>query len=206
MNIPIQHNSHAIKVHACGKIRYWIYLWAILVFVFKMTNTDWGNISAIVAATILIVTSAIGVGKWGIRKKQLSNPFDIYSPVWKGRISNIPVVSSTDRQYMKIIVKIKAELYVESILIQFKGNGKLPNIMELDDWGLGRHNKDQQVYISTIEDGRCWQYSQPLHCNAKSSIRIGIEYIATDTFDGQIDFTFMAQGLSKCKSIRCNVI
>ena len=187
------------------RIRHWIYFWALLVFVFRMTNTDWGNISAVVAAVILIVTTIIAICKWIIRKKQLSHPFDIYFEKWDVPIPNIPMMPSNDSQYIEIVVRVKAELYVESISIKFQGDGKLPKIHDLYDWSMGRHNKDQQVYVGTIEDGMCWQYTRPLHCNAKSNIKIGIEYVAIDTFNGQIEFTFMAQGLSKWKAIRCNV-
>jgi len=121
-------------------ISYWIWFWGGMTVVVLMITqgTDWsmwGVIIAVVTLACVLGGVVISIRNWFINKRQLKNPFDVYYEQPKENVECVKQANTSKiTQYLNITLKINANVYVEHISIEFKGNGEIPKIKRLYDW------------------------------------------------------------------------
>ena len=80
------------------------------------------------------------------------------------------------------------ETHVEFVAILFDGQGTAPVIKGLNDWQWKSipHYIDQYTLPDDLEGRWYWRYETPEHRLRRARITIGINFLATDWFDGYL--------------------
>ena len=187
----------------------WIYFWGAVTVIVLMVaqGTDWnfwGVVIGSITLALVIVAAVVPVIRNIIHKQQLKNSFDVYYEQEEDDTKDMITISASDApQCLNTTLRMRTEVYVESISLQFIGNGKTPEIIDFYDWYHGINvQKDPNVYTHSVIDGtRYWNYIQPHRRPAESRIKIGVSFIAPDLFDGRLEFGFTAPGVRQRKSL-----
>jgi len=169
-----------------------------------MMGTDWGIIASIISAAILIAGTLYAVFRWGIRKIQIKNPYDVYyEPEIDAIKHNMIVNASRDSKYLQVTLRVKTEVNVERVSLKFEGVGEIPQIKNLYDWNWGLGITDPSIFTFPVADGSWyWRYNSPIRRFRNSRIKIGIRYIAINSFSGELKIGFTAApGESRYKSL-----
>ena len=175
----------------------WIYFWAVLSIMFHITGTEWGTYASVISAVILIGGLICTWIKCGYRRAKLHKPFDVSCGQKEDVTEKSCIVNASNNpQYLNVTLEINTEVYIDHISVEFRGNGKIPEIKKLYDWfhGVGEQ-KDTNVYTHSVIDGTWyWRYIQSYRRPLKSHVKIGIEYLAPNSFDGNLMFGLTALG------------
>lgn len=173
---------------------------AVIAFMCLEQGALWGSIVAgIVSVGVIIWT----IGKWGIRQCRLHELFDAYYEQ-REKIGKHSFTIGTHRsvQTVKITLLMKANINIGTINLDFKSErGPIPEIQGLHDHNLGQAHPDFR-WIKQLDDS--WNCQVILHPyrNRGQRIRIGIELIALDLFNGYLEvFLSSEEGAKKTISL-----
>ncbi len=116
-----------------------------------------------------------------------------YQPSQVATASRHETNASPDAQRVHVTLRLALDTHVEFVAIRFDGAGTLPRIGGLDDWQW-EQGKPPGIHAYSVKtDGRWyWQYETPHHRFENSRITIGMDYLATDYFDGFLVFEMTA--------------
>ena len=186
--------------------RLWIIIWGVVAIVCGLTFTIWGAIVSTIAV-LLIAVSLFFNSRWGktiYRKIMLRNPFE----AWYGESVEKPIISSCiintsgDPQHLRFTLCMKNELDISFIQLAFVGEGKTPKIKSLYDWLRAIPSKPEDVECYEMQDGSWyWRYHSPWPRFAGARVTIGIKCLATDSFDGELQFRLTAIQVPKGISV-----
>jgi hypothetical protein len=166
-----------------------------------ITLTDWGAIAAIVAAAIAVISAFVISIRWLWHRFRLINAFKVYyEPVTDIIKCSYIAEASPDPQYLQVTLRMNTELNVEFVWIQFRGNGEIPTIKSLYDWNWGIGRKSPTINTYPVQGGTWyWHNYPPLRRTSGGRIKIGIEYVATQPFEGKLEFGLTAIEFEKAK-------
>ncbi len=92
-------------------------------------------------------------------------------------------------QYIRFSLRMKRELTLLFICLVFMGDGKPPIIEDVYDWYKGHGFKPKDVSVDRVIDGNWyWTFTPPSKRFKGSNTTIGIDCIATEPFDGVLEF------------------
>jgi hypothetical protein len=177
----------------CGKIEIQlIYLlgvialgvWAMYQIVIDPITWD----SAVAVILFLIVALPPFIF-WLIKKHRKRTSFrPEYQLSQEVSVFKYETYASQKPQYTQLTLRMTFETYVEFVALLFDGQGTLPVINRLDDWQRKHAPHYVEAYsLPNDPEGRWyWEYETPRHRFKKSRITIGINFLATDYFDGYL--------------------
>jgi hypothetical protein len=175
----------------------WIIIWGILTLMFtwltETTQNIWIFWTTIVSAAILV--GGLIITTWKFANKSMGKR-TLFTPMYqdsKDAIAfNHQTEASDKQQRVEVTLRMALETHVEFVAVLFRGEGTIPTIQSLDDWQYGIGNRPDYISISNpindTESRFWWRYKTPEHRNKSSRITIGINYLATDYFNGHLEF------------------
>ena len=187
---------------------------AIISVLARTTLTDWGSWAAIIAAAVVVSILFFGVLKWLVKQ---CRKHTLFKPAYQDSeivIAFLHKVDASEKvQRVRVTLRMAFETHVEFVVILFGGKGTLPSIKGLDDyqWGQGSGAIPPWVFVNRLvgdpEDKWFWRYHmKPEHRDKSTRITIGIDFQATDYFDGYLEFQMRTIDASKVQRLPFQVI
>lgn len=151
---------------------------------------SWDSAVAVILFIIAILPSAVPLAVRKYRMRALFWPE--YQPSQVAHALEWATDAKSEQQRLQITLRLALETHVEFIAIRFEGAGTLPTIGGLDDWQWAGNGKAPSISAYPVPgagDGRWyWHYTTPNHRFRNARITIGMDYLATGYFDGNLVF------------------
>lgn len=185
---------------------------AVISVLCARTLTDAGSWAAIVAAAVVVGGLIFGFVRWMIRTFREQVLFRAeYQHSEQLSVFTHEVDASSSLQRVQITLRMRMNTFVEFVALVFNGNGTLPEIKGLDDWVWGEGKMDSNIRTYPVpyapQKGTWyWRYSSPQHRFRRSRITIGMNFLATDWFDGYLEFQMTSQDAPKIQRLPFKVI
>ena len=199
-----------------GKIRAdtvalvaWIMLGMFAAYQIVLDPLTWDSI---VATGLFLLGALPWVLPRAFKAWRLKKLFTLeYQPSQDASALQHRVDASHIQQRVPITIRMTLDCYVEFVALYFEGHGTLPVIQSLDDWQWGRGGRPPQVYppYTVPNDPRgtwYWQYQSPHHRLKHARITIGIDYLATDYFDGHLVVRITTTGGARMHTLPFSVL
>ncbi len=188
-------------------ILYWIWFWAILSILFRMTGTDWANIASVISAVILIAGTAYGIYKWVVYRRQLANAFDI---VWS--LDKVKYIAEEGRERrtektlrlkpntinrIVIVVQSKQPYSTKKVTMQFNPKRQRKGHAKLSDIGILNVKDEHSVWgypyleykpIPTGLGGVNVFYKEPIEKGSQDPLYLTLKIQTHDAWKGYLVF------------------
>jgi len=153
----------------------------ILLAITDNTKNNWTFIAGMVTASLVVLGTGYGVGKWIIARIRLHQLFEAYyEPNDKGILK-----VSAQPQYIRITLKMKTEVHLSSISIAVEGNGQSLDLHEATEGYPG--GRDPDIVCTKIEDQSLRLRVTRQRCRYRGQrIRLTIRCSTPSPFDGNL--------------------